>query len=148
MELQKSIKRAVSPTTDDEIVLINGQNAKIQHNKSHSEDFTIKKATLKTVKLIDVLSMGAESSVRYSKGITTMRTLTTLDCLALKNTRPSNDIGIIRFYLPTNSVFTYRIVGEKLPRYGIAKSEANIKALQDLKENILKKLGEKRGLSK
>lgn len=125
------------------IVLINGKKAKIHHNKSHADDFTIDKANIQTVELIDALLIGADSSLKYSEGITTMRTLTTLDGFNMNNTRISNHIGIIRFYLPTNSVFTYRVVGEPLPRYGVAKSETNIKALQDLKENILKKLGKK-----
>jgi len=125
------------------IVIINGKAAKIHHNKSHADDFTIDKANIQTVELIDALLMGAESSLKYSKGITTMRTLTTLDGFIMRLTRISNHIGIIRFYLPTTAVFTFRVVGEPLPRYGVAKSKENIKALQDLKENILKKLGKK-----
>jgi len=130
-------------TAQTDFVIINGKKAKIHHNKSYADDFTIDKANIQTVGLIDVLLMGADSSLKYSKGITTMRTVSTLDGFNMNLTRISNHIGIIRFYLPTNSVFTYKVVGEKLPKYGVAKSQANIKALQDLKENILKKLSKK-----
>lgn len=126
---------------DNQIVIINGKKAKMLFNKSHADDFTIDKANIQTVELIDALLMGADSSLKYSEGITTMRTLTTLDGFMMRLTRISNHIGIIRFYLPTNSVFTFKIVGEPLPRYGVAKSKENINALQDLRENILKKLG-------
>lgn len=124
-------------------VLINGKQAKIYHNKSHSADFTIDKANIDTVTVIDELLKGADSSLKYNEGITAMRAITTLDGFNMRITRISNHVGIIRFYLPTNSVFTFGVVGEKYQKYAVAKSDVNIKALQDLKEKILKKLGKK-----
>lgn len=126
---------------DNEFVIINGKKAKILFNKSHSFKFTIEKSNVQTIEVIDALLRGADSSFKYQDGITTMQTLTTLDGFTMGNTRISNHIGVLRFYLDTNSLYTYKVLGEKLPRYAVAKNEKSINALEELKEKILQKLG-------
>lgn len=120
-------------------VLINGKEAKIQYNKSRSKDWTIEDSNIHTLEILDELMKFKDSSVKYSSGITVINGLTTRELMTnTSSTRPSNDIGILRHETPPNTVITYTLKDERLPKYGIMKSASNIKILEHLRERMLK----------
>jgi len=121
-------------------VLINGTKARIQYNKSKSEKWSIEKSNYDTVKIIDELLKNEDSSFKFEKGITVLNPVTTIYLVSLDITRPSNEVGKIRHELPSNCIVTYRVSGEKRPRYGLIKSKKNIELIKKLKKDILKLL--------
>ena len=120
-------------------LLINNKQATLIYKSSKSKDWTIKKANLKTLKIFDELTKFKDSSVKYEKGITIVNPINTVQLVkSLGITRPSNHIGILRHELPTDTVFTFKFDGEKLPKYGIAKSEKSLKAISEFRERLIK----------
>ncbi|PHS57419.1 MAG: hypothetical protein COB17_06445 [Sulfurimonas sp.] len=122
-------------------VMINNRQAKVFYNISTSKEWTIEKSNHETLKVLDELIKFKVSSVKYDKGITLINPLSTIQLVgSLEVTRPSNHIGILRYELPSNTVFTFKYDGDKLPKYGIAKSEKSLKSINDFRERLLKHL--------
>lgn len=129
-----------------EIVLINGINSEIFYRKSRAtkpKSFNL--YTLEMLNIIEALLKGSESNFMYPKGITTLHYITSWNERELElGKRLSNRIIRLRDELPESCLLTYRPLGKNEEwRYSIIKTAENIKALQDLQENILKKLGKK-----
>ncbi|RLA80811.1 MAG: hypothetical protein DRG78_10280 [Epsilonproteobacteria bacterium] len=123
---------------DKQTILINGKQSNIMFNASHSQEWSIEQSNQDTLNVLDELLKFKDSSVKYQKGITVLNALTTIQLVSnLSITRPSNHIGIIRFSTPPNTIITYRVKEEGLPRYGVIKSSKNIKLLEDLRDRIL-----------
>ena len=124
---------------DRQIVLINGKQSNIMFNASHGQEWSLEHSNQDTLKVLDELLKFKDSSLKYPKGITITNGLTTIQLVSnLSTTRPSNHIGIIRYESPANTIITYKVKDEDLPRYGVIKSSRNIKLLEDLRERILK----------
>jgi len=122
-----------------QIVFINAKQSNIMFNASHGKEWSLKHSNLDTLKVLDELLKFKDSSVKYQKGITVINGLTTIQLVSnLSITRPSNHVGIIRYETPPNTIITYKVKDEILPKYGIIKSSTNIKLLEDLRERILK----------
>lgn len=125
------------------IVLINGIESEIFYRKSRAmKSQNFKLHTLKMLNVIEALLKGADSSFMYPKGITTLHYITSWNEKELKVKRLSNRIIRLRRELPQSCLLTYRPLGKDEEwRYTVIKTAENIKALQDLQENILKALG-------
>jgi hypothetical protein len=125
------------------IVLINGVDCEIFYRKSRAtkpQSFNL--YTLEMLNIIDALSRGYESSFMYPKGITTLSYITSWNEKELNVKRLSNKIIRLRDELPTSCLLTYKALGKKEEwKYSVIKTKENIKALQDLREKILKSLG-------
>lgn len=125
------------------IVLINGVDCEIFYRKSRAtkpKSFNL--YTLEMLNIIDALLRGYESSFMYPKGITTLSYITSWNEKELNVKRLSNKIIRLRDELPTSCLLTYKALGKKEEwKYSVIKTKENIKALQDLREKILKYLG-------
>ena len=127
------------------IVLINGINSEIFYRKSRAtkpKSFNL--YTLEMLNIIEALLKGCENNFMYQGSITTLNYITSWNERELNVKRLSNKIIRLRDELPQSCLLTYRPLGKNEEwRYSIIKTAENIKALQDLQENILKKLGKK-----
>ncbi|PLY13171.1 MAG: hypothetical protein C0628_07060 [Sulfurimonas sp.] len=125
------------------IVLINGKESEIFYRKSRAtkpKQFNL--YTLEMLDVIEALLRGADSSFMYPKGITTLHYITSWNERELNIKRLSNKIIRLRDELPQSCLLTYRPLGKNEEwRYSLIKTAENVKALKDLRENILKKLG-------
>jgi len=126
---------------NDTPVLINGIQSRIGTNKTKGEDWSIERANIDTIKIIDELLKFSNSDFKYPSGITICNPVTTVYLCSLDISRPSNHIGIIRAETGSNTILTYHSKGEKKPFYGMVKSQANVKKLLDLKKRILSIIG-------
>ena len=125
-------------------VLINNKQAHLICNSSKGKDWSIENAGINTLKILDELTKFQDSSMKYEKGITIANPLTTVQLVSnLDITRPSNHIGILRKELPSNTVFTFKFDGDKLPKYGIAKSKKSLKDVKDFRERLLRHISSK-----
>ncbi len=132
----------------NKIVIINGIESKIGYRETKGERWSIKNANKDTIKLIDALLINKDSSVKFDIGLTVMNGITTVEATKLDISRPSNHIGIVRKETPEDTVLTYFLKGEaRRPKYGVIKSEKNIKVLEDLKVKIIEKLEDKENKS-
>lgn len=123
-------------------VLINGCWCKIQINKTDGSEWKLENANFQTIRIIDKLLHNKESDFKFDNGITIINPLNTFD-LNLIVTRPSNHIGIIRAFVGSNTLLTYR-KPQNLPFYGVIKSAENIAKLEKLKANILEIISNKK----
>lgn len=123
-------------------VLINGCLCKIQINKTDGSGWKLENANFQTIRIIDKLLHNKENDFKFDNGITIINPLNTFD-LNLIVTRPSNHIGIIRAFVGSNTLLTYR-KPENFPFYGVIKSAENIAKLEKLKANILEVISNKK----
>jgi len=118
-------------------VLINGKQSKITYNSSKGRMWTLESANDDTLKILNELTKFQDSSVMYQKGITVIKSLSTIELTSIGVTRPANHIGILRHELPANTIITFNTDGEKYPYYGIIKSDKSKKAISDFRERLL-----------
>lgn len=125
-----------------ENILINGTPSTIQKNKSTGCCWKIENANYQTIEIIDKLLQNKDSDFKFDRGITIINPLTTFDLNSIV-TRPSNHIGLIRAFVGSNTLITYR-KSKSLPLYGVIKSADNIAKLEKLKQDILAHLVSKK----
>jgi len=125
-------------TSSTKILIINGKEAYIFADKSHSkhknEPIKWKKSVLK---MLNEFLKNVEYLSKYKEGFTTSKTLTSYDESRLKIKRMANPAGEIRKKLPKNiSMFTFRYSTDEDWKYGIEITDASIKFMQNLKTSI------------
>ena len=122
------------------IVTINGKEAIIFYRSSKSKQKDITKFNKDTIKVIDELLKGSNSSFRYPNGITTLNTFYDWIEKQLSVTRIANHITELRKVIPNGWLITFKYVGERKKRYGLIKDKRAIKFLQSLKQKIMSEL--------
>lgn len=125
-------------------ILINGRESKIFYRESRSQKkASVKINTLEMITIIDELLQGCESDFMYSKGITTLHTLTSWDEPRLKIKRLSNKIIELRKIVPKSAILTFRDFSNSKDewKYGVMKDDEVVTFLKNLKEQILSRLG-------
>jgi len=125
-------------TSSTKILTINGREAYIFADKSHSkhknEPIKWKRSVLK---MLNEFLKNVEYLSKYKEGFTTSKTLTSYDEPRLKIKRMANPAGEIRKKLPkTLSMFTFRYSTDEEWRYGIEITDASIKFMKNLKASI------------
>lgn len=127
-----------------QIVLINGRECEIFYRESHSKKQDEPKIYTKDVlKVLEVLL--TDTGVNYSKGITTLKTLTSWNERELGIKRLSNKIIELRKVTLKSGILTFRYLDDPLKewRYGVIKDPLILESLEKIKETILDKLGKK-----
>jgi len=120
-------------------LLINGVESEIFYRQSRATKAP-QVYTKDVLKVINELLKSKDSSLKYTEGITTFNTLTSWDERELGIKRVSNKIIEIRKLMPKSALLTFKPIGEKEWRYGVIKSDENIKFLEDLQASIIKQV--------
>ena len=125
--------------TQKKIVIINGKEAIITYKDTKSKQKDRVRFNKDTIKVIDELLKGSNSSFKYPNGITTLNTFNDWDEKRLKVVRIANHITELRKVMPNGWIITFKYLGDR-NRYGLIKDKRAIRFLQNLKQKIMSEL--------
>lgn len=128
-----------------QVAKINNKESEIFYNNSKASNQDEPKIfTYDVLTVVTELLSGFDTNFIYQSGITTLGTLTSWDEPRLSIKRLSNKMIEIRKVLPKGSLLTFKPLNEKEWKYGVIKTDENIKLLKSLQTQILNYLVKKK----